>query len=209
MTLTELMNDHTGRLFYKPIHYFHIYEEHFKRFRYRPTTILEIGVQRGGSLQLWKKYFQCPGSRVIGIDIDPSTEFAEEGISVCLGSQSDTEFLSMVTRGFGNIDIVIDDGSHRGEDTRTSFEFLYPHISPVGIYAVEDVGTSYWPEYGDVSFVRHAQDLVDSLEAYDSRGAITPTRFTDITRSIHFYESLIVFEKQPYKPNPTISRGTA
>lgn len=40
---------------------------------------MEIGVYRGGSLQMWKNYFG-EGTRVIGIDITPETKEFEEGL---------------------------------------------------------------------------------------------------------------------------------
>ena len=47
---------------HKWVHYFDIYERHFERFRGKSPTMIEIGVQGGGSLAMWKEYFG-PGSR--------------------------------------------------------------------------------------------------------------------------------------------------
>jgi len=52
-------------------HYFDIYSRYFERYRDRPITMLEIGVFRGGSLRMWKKYFH-PDSTIVGIDVDES-----------------------------------------------------------------------------------------------------------------------------------------
>ena len=51
-------------------HYFDIYEENFSRYRNKKITLLEIGVFRGGSLSMWKKYFGAQ-AKIIGIDIKP------------------------------------------------------------------------------------------------------------------------------------------
>ncbi len=40
---------------------------------------MEIGVYRGGSLQMWKNYFG-EGTRFIGIAITPETKEFEEGL---------------------------------------------------------------------------------------------------------------------------------
>ena len=45
--------------------YFQVYEELFSRFRNRQPTFVEIGVQHGGSLFMWRDYFG-PGARIIG-----------------------------------------------------------------------------------------------------------------------------------------------
>ena len=36
------------------------------------------------------------------------------------------------------LDLVIDDASHLIEETRRSFNFLFPHLSPGGAYVIED-----------------------------------------------------------------------
>jgi hypothetical protein len=64
-----LTND--GRKIHKWTHYFPIYEQHFGRFVNRTTTFIEIGICKGGSLQLWKRYLG-PFAQIVGIDIDPS-----------------------------------------------------------------------------------------------------------------------------------------
>ena len=38
-----------------------------------------------------------------------------------------------------NIDIVIDDGSHKVIDQVTTFNILYPRLNPNGIYIIEDI----------------------------------------------------------------------
>ena len=45
-------------------HYFAIYERFFAPFRGRPVQLLEIGVQRGGSMQMWRSYFG-PSARIV------------------------------------------------------------------------------------------------------------------------------------------------
>src|SRR3974390_3553832 len=42
---------------HKWLHYFDIYERHFKRFVGREVHVLEIGVESGGSLRMWRGYF--------------------------------------------------------------------------------------------------------------------------------------------------------
>ena len=80
-----------GRIIHKWKHYFPIYERHFREFVYKPVTFLEIGVWRGGSLQMWKRYFG-PHARIIGIDIDPECKkFEEDQVEVYIGQQQDRQ----------------------------------------------------------------------------------------------------------------------
>ena len=83
--------------------------------------VLEIGVCAGGSLWMWREYF--PTSEITGIDIDPMcTQFEGEGVNVCIGDQTDSEFLREVGTKYGPFDVVIDDGGHAGFQVVTSLE---------------------------------------------------------------------------------------
>jgi cephalosporin hydroxylase len=194
----------SGRLIQKWHHYFEIYHRHFQSFRGRSPVVLEIGVFHGGSLQMWKEYFG-PGARIVGIDIDPRCrQFEEEQISVMIGDQADRGFLAGVRQRLPLIDIVIDDGGHTMEQQITSFEELYPHVQPRGIYLCEDIHTSYRPDYGGGyrragTFAEFGKGLVDKLHAWYS---CEPERFdvdamTRSTYALHFYDSVLVVEKRP------------
>jgi hypothetical protein len=193
-----LTND--GRLIHKWKHYFPIYERHFRDFVYKPVTFIEIGCGRGGSLQMWKKYFG-PHARIVGIDILPECKnFAEDQIEIRIGAQQDVQFLEKVVAEFGAPDIVLDDGSHIMSHVITSFQFLYPRVAKNGVYMVEDLHTAYWEEYEGglrkpTTFIELSKNLLDELNADHSRGSLTPTEFTQTTLSMHFYDSVAVFEK--------------
>jgi cephalosporin hydroxylase len=123
---------HVGRRVDKWRHYFDIYDRHFDRFRGKRVRVLEIGVDHGGSLQLWKRYFG-PDSQIVGLDIDPRcAEYAENQIAIHIGNQADVALL----KSLGPFDIVIDDGSHRLQDQLASFEALWP--STRSVYLIED-----------------------------------------------------------------------
>jgi hypothetical protein len=201
--MTELWRSflaHGGRIAHKWTHYFPIYERHFARFRNTSCVILEIGVDAGGSLQLWKGYLG-PHADVVGIDLNPGCRAAEEDqIRVFIGDQSDRAFLESVLREIGEPDIVIDDGSHVMGHVNASFDVLYPRLSKNGVYLVEDLHTAYWEEFGGGhlrpgTFIERCKSLVDSLNAYHSRGAVPVDEFARTTMSMHVYDSVVVFEK--------------
>ena len=58
--------DHHSR---KHADYFEFYDRHFKDIRERELNILEIGVQYGGSVEMWAKYF--PNAQITGVAMDP------------------------------------------------------------------------------------------------------------------------------------------
>ncbi|MGA3053458.1 MAG: hypothetical protein ABSD63_04565 [Candidatus Korobacteraceae bacterium] len=81
-----------------------------------------------------------------------------------------------------------------------SFQFLYPRVAKNGVYMVEDLHTAYWEEYEGglrkpTTFIELSKNLLDELNADHSRGALAPTEFTRTTLSMHFYDSVTVFEK--------------
>lgn len=201
------------RLIHKWTHYMPAYERHLQRFVDRPLTLLEIGCGEGGSLQMWKRYFG-PYAHIVGVDIDPRCkDFEEEQISVRIGSQADERFLSELISEFGEFDVVIDDGSHTMEHVVTSFKYLYPRLDKNGVYIVEDLHTAYWAEYGgglhrQGTFIELCKELLDELNADWCRGALLPTDFTRSTLSMHFYDSLAIFEKGRHqrKHAPRIGR---
>lgn len=197
-----------GRMIHKWTHYFEIYDRHFARYRGRPLTLVEIGVQNGGSLEMWRDYFG-PAASIVGVDIDPlCRQFESPGTRVVVGDQADPAFLESLARELGPIDVLVDDGGHSMRQQRTTFDVLFPRVAPDGIYLCEDLHTSYWPEYGGGvreprSFVEFAKGLVDALNAYHSRdpAALAVSDFTRSAHAIHFYDGVLVVEKRPH-PRP-------
>ncbi|MGB7601983.1 MAG: class I SAM-dependent methyltransferase [Candidatus Sulfotelmatobacter sp.] len=200
MTLWSDFLTNDKRIIHKWKHYFPIYERHFKDFVYKPVTFIEIGCGLGGSLQMWKRYFG-PHARIIGIDIDlECKKFEEDQIEVHIGQQQDGQFLQSLIDEIGTPDIVLDDGSHLMSHILATFQFLYPKVAKNGVYLVEDLHTAYWDEYeGGLrkpsTFIEACKNLIDELNADHSRGALPRTEFTQTTLSMHFYDSVAVFER--------------
>ncbi len=83
------------------------YDELFSRFdKDASISILELGVQGGGSLLAWKDYF--PNARVVGVDISDSRheEYKQDRVEFI---ESD---LRKVNFGDKSFDIIIDDSDH-------------------------------------------------------------------------------------------------
>lgn len=207
--LERYFYDNKGRVIHKWRHYFEIYDRHFSRFRNKPVHIVEIGVFKGGSLQMWKDYFG-PHARIYGIDIDPACKaFEEEQIKISIGSQEDRRFLKSFVASVPRIDILIDDGGHTMQQQIVTFEELYPHVDANGVYLCEDLHTSYWSDYGgghlkSDTFIEYSKALIDQLNAWharqDGRQPLNVTAFTKTTHSLHFYDSILVAEKRPLEP---------
>jgi hypothetical protein len=205
-----LRNDH--RRSHKWHQYFPAYERHLERFRNRHVTLMEVGLGEGGSLEMWKRYLG-PFVRIIGIDIEPMCVRLEEPqIHIRIGSQDDTALLARILDEFGPPDIFIDDGSHIQQHVNTTFDFMYPHVVKNGVYIVEDLHAAYWPNHGagpghPESFIERTKGFVDEMHAQYIDHGTDRTALGDRTTSIHFYDSITVFEVGEYRPQAHSIQG--
>jgi hypothetical protein len=140
--------DKWGPRFYTPL-----YHELFFRLRDRPIRLLEIGVggydlktAGGASLAMWADYF--PNGQITGIDIAEKRLTLDPRVKLFRGSQADAAFLQAVRDERGPFDIIIDDGSHLPKHVVTSFHNLFPSLVDGGMYVIEDVQTTFWPQFG-------------------------------------------------------------
>jgi len=213
--LAEYFFSNPGRQIAKWHHYFDIYHRHFARFRARSPIVVEIGVSHGGSLQMWHHYFG-PGTRVVGIDIDPCCRrFEDEATTILIGDQGDRRFLAEVRGAVPDVDILIDDGGHTMAQQITTFEELYPHVQPDGIYLCEDIHTSFMPDFGggyrrEGTFIEYGKALVDRLHGLYSQDqpALSGDEFARTTYALHFYDSILVIEKSPRAQPQVSTTGT-
>jgi hypothetical protein len=117
----------------------------------KEIKLLELGVYQGRSLELWRDYF--PRAAIAGIDLElPEGFIPGERIQLFKGSQADTQFLSQVATRIApeGFDVIIDDASHIGELSKTTFWHLFHHhLKPGGLYAIEDWGTGYFDDFPD------------------------------------------------------------
>jgi hypothetical protein len=202
--LRRYFENNKGNLIHKWMHYFDIYERHFKRFRGTDVHILEIGVFHGGSLQMWKSYFG-ERAKIYGVDINPlCKQLEEEQIKIFIGDQASKTFLRWLIGEIPRIDILIDDGGHKMAQQINTFEVIYPHITPFGIYLCEDIHTSYSKEHGGGyrkrgSFIEYSKNLIDYLHAWhcEKIERLGVSDFTRSTYALHYYDSILLIEKRP------------
>jgi trans-aconitate methyltransferase len=174
----------------------YVYEEYFEPLRATELVLVEIGVLGGASLRMWREYL--PRAQIFGIDVDPeAVVHADDRITVLIGSQSDTRFLDTVLEQTGRPDIVLDDGSHHARDQITTLLHLWRYVRPGGIYVVEDIHTSYMPEYNmgwrergtTMEFLKDVADDVNG--AWHDR----PVVFRDVY-SLAFFQELCILRKR-------------
>jgi hypothetical protein len=148
-------------------HYLRNYEAYFGVLRDAEVRLLELGIKEGGSLLLWRDYFER--GHIIGLDINPVQLDDHTGrIRTYMGAQQDTKVLDRIAsenapEGF---DIIIDDCAHIGVLARASFWHLFDnHLRSGGLYVIEDWGTGYWDGW------------VDGIAYKQKRKVLSPTLY--------------------------------
>lgn len=191
--------------------YFRYYERHLAHLRLRRQTVYEIGVggydepSKGGSLRVWRDYFVR--STIVGIDIEPKVITWGRRVKFEQADQSSHHDLERVVKRHGPPAVVIDDGSHVGKHIWASFEFLWPLLPSGGVYAVEDLSTSYYPSFGGGDPAPHdsgialLQTLADCVQANDPTfgmhpewGSRSAPRFPDVA-AVAIYPGIGFVEK--------------
>lgn len=186
--------------------YFNVYQRHLENFRYQEVNLIEVGVQKGGSLDMWATFFPNAKS-IIGIDIDPecaNLKYNDPRIKVVIGDQGDETFWNSFLETNNKIDIFIDDGGHFMNQQILTFEKVFPVLSLGGVFICEDCHTSYMSYNGGGlerkgSFIEYAKSYVDVIhwdwkEQYNTELERRWKIGRDLT-SVHFYDSMVVFEK--------------
>ena len=184
------------------------YEMFLRGFRDQPVKLLEIGIggdwnnpsSGGGSLRMWREYFQR--GQIYAVDVFDKSPHNADRIHVRQGSQDDANFLRSVAAEMAEIDIIIDDGSHFSSHVIKSFETLFPYLKSGGIYIVEDIATSYWPERDgslDVNdpatSMNYFKRAADGAQWVHSRGVVQCTPITQFLEFVHFGNNFIVMRK--------------
>ncbi|GAB2771420.1 hypothetical protein GCM10027020_25660 [Nocardioides salsibiostraticola] len=207
MDLTEL-GRHFGTDKATTHHYTQHYQRHFAHLREHEFNLLEIGIggarregKGGASLRMWSWFFEK--AQIVGLDIEDKSFVAKKRIHIYRGDQTDPVVLNKLHAERGPFQVIIDDGSHRPDHVRATFEVLFPLLAPDGIYAIEDTQTSYWPEAGGSEDLHDrstsmnlVKDLLDGLnyEEYVDED-YQPTYTDQHVVGVYAYHNLVFIQK--------------
>ncbi|MBN2258311.1 MAG: class I SAM-dependent methyltransferase, partial [Anaerolineaceae bacterium] len=217
-TFKELFFEHKSKSTDKWTLYLEEWDRFFSYYREKPISLLEIGVQNGGSLEIWGKYF-LNAEKIIGCDIDQKSDqlkFRDNRISVVVGDVNTDKSEGIINKLAYGFDIIIDDGSHQSSEVIQSFSRYFPHLKTDGVYIVEDMHTSYWSNFGgglnnplsSISFFKRLADVInfEHWRNKNSRNKVLDNYYkefnikldiTDLAQihSIEFINSLCVIKK--------------
>jgi glycosyltransferase involved in cell wall biosynthesis len=223
-TLHQLYAEHTGKVSDKWSLYLTEYDRLFKKYRYEPVRLFEIGIQNGGSLEIWAKYFEN-ATALVGCDINldcARLNYHDSRISVIIGDANVPEISEKIFQQSPQFDIIVDDGSHRSSDIIKSFVLYFPRISEGGVFIAEDLHCSYWSQfegglfdpYSSISFFKRLADVVshehwgvpkarsDLLRGiFNKYGCELEEEVLAQLHSIEFINSMCVIRKAPAASN--------
>jgi hypothetical protein len=207
MTLSELAeefgSDKWGVHRYTPH-----YEHHFSALRDQAIVVLELGIggysrekEGGASLRMWKWFFAR--AQVVGVDIQDKSFVDEPRITSFQGSQTDRALMRRIVKKYGAPTVVIDDGSHRSPHVIKSFGILFPLLPSGGLYVIEDIQTSYWPQWkgsldldDPTTSMAMVKRLLDGLNHEEFLDVDYQPSYTDLNVvAVHCYHNLVVIEK--------------
>ncbi len=212
--LMEFFLNKRGRSIMKWTHYFDIYHRYLNRFRGQPLDFLEIGVQDGGSAEMWRHYFGA-AAKLYGVDIDERCrQLVPSDVELWIGDQGSAEFWQGFQQVHPALDVVLDDGGHRGEQQILSFNTLFPLLREGGVYICEDTHTSYMPAFDgglrrEGTFIEFAKSLMDEVHKwyYASDDEIAASYLANHVYSVAVYDSIVVIEKRRKQPPLALVRG--
>ena len=178
-----------------------IYSKYFEDYKDKEINILEIGIDKGESLKIWRKYFSK--AKICGIDII-DIDFKIEGVDIIKADQTDKKALKEICEKYKNFDIIIDDGSHRSKQIIISLNFLFDYLNNNGLYVIEDLQTSYFPRFGGSRInlkkkgtsMNFLKSITDSINYENNDKPFFRSRkFDGMIKYIHFYQNVAILKK--------------
>lgn len=169
--LAQIHKEHNGYVSDKWELYLDEYDRIFQKYRDSPIRLLEIGIQNGGSLEIWEKYFSM-AQKIVGCDINTKCNnltYRNPKIKYIIGNANEAEVSKKIFNESKYYDIIIDDGSHVSNDIIVSFTKYFPLVGDNGVYVIEDLHCSYWTQlqggifepFSSISFLKLLADIIN------------------------------------------------
>ena len=124
--------------YYIKHNYTEFYGDLLRYYRDRKVNVLEIGVRQGGSLLMWRDYFEAGSIYGIDLHLDAVEVEFDDRIQVFAGDAYDPEVVDTVFQDL-LFDVIVDDGSHRLEDQIECLNIYAARLRPGGILIIEDI----------------------------------------------------------------------
>lgn len=184
-----------------------IYNDLFKPLRNDVKKFVEVGIYDGESIKLWRDYFI--NSEIFGLDIIPENadnklgSVSKDRLSLIKMDQSNTDDIESFCSQHNDIDVILDDGSHKMYDQQITFAKMFKSLKSGGIFIIEDLHTSLeavmpeksWCGWGDPN----KTITLNMLKDFKKTGIIYSDYMTDeemsyLTNNI---ESIEIYQSKP------------
>ena len=191
--------------------YTEYYRRHLGYLRFKPITLVEIGVGGdaddslgGASLRMWRDYFFR--GNIVGVDLhEKALRRLGPRVEVRQADQSSREDLEHLVRTISTPAVIIDDGSHVPSHIRLTFDILFPSLAPGGWFIIEDLHTSFMDEFGgstgsdETTTMGLIGELAESVQVNDHvfsdvLGWMPEVHSEDVA-SVHVYPGICFIEK--------------
>lgn len=135
--------------------------------RDRPFKLLEIGIwdprNPGASIRMWREFL--PNAQIVGVDINEGCKVleAECSIKTYILDQGDIPALEKMMAEVGEVDFVVDDGSHVLHHQITSLGVLWRYLAKDGFYCIEDLHALQSQPKERIVEVAHQNGIVNHM----------------------------------------------
>ena len=169
-----------------------LYDMLFSKMRYDNINIGEMGIYKGGSIEMWSQYF--PNANVYGWD--HSDEFVNyvsglnlDRVKIAKCNQADEQDLNRALGEPGvKYDILIEDGSHLAWDQIKFMRNAWRYLKPGGIMVIEDIGT-HPEEFYQYNTKEELEDLLrDHLYMYNHMCYYSSISFVEVNHENKFVD---------------------
>jgi len=193
-------------------HYAHryfqlIYNELFKPLRTECKIFMEIGIYDCESIKLWRDYFINAEIACVEYNLPYSLEklgdTPRDRMTFIDADQSKEEDLIKLSERYSNVDVILDDGSHKMRDQQITFAKLFKSLKPGGIFIIEDLHTSLevskpdkaWCDWGDSK----KTITLDMLKEFKKSGKIYSDYITEDEMEYlnNNIESIEIYQSSP------------
>ena len=127
--------------------YLDYYQTILEPYQDRKINFLEIGVDRGGSLFLWRKFFDKAiiyaiekFYQITDTDFIPFNPHIVDKVYLIIAEAYDELTANMVP----NFDVIVDDGPHNLWSYIRTVQLYGPKLNAGGIFILEDIQNEEW-----------------------------------------------------------------
>lgn len=126
------------------------YDQCLQGLRHAPVRLLQAGIQNGGALEIWGKYF-TNGRIILGCDTDQrcaELTFEDARIKAIHADAASPYAKTKVMKICGQFDVIIDNSPSAARDSIAVFLHYFPNLNAGGVYIVEGLQNLAAPAQG-------------------------------------------------------------